>query len=120
MKRILNFLITVLILFFAGKFFPANVRIDNFGWLLLTAALIWVVYTLVVLSFIAIMTIGAYYYNIFWVIISIIGIIFSDIITILLLCKWLSGFYVSGFWTAFLLSFIFSLFYLSEPSKTEA
>ena len=120
MRRILNFLITVLILFLAGKFFPANVHTDSFGWLMLAAALIWVVSTVVALIFIAIMVAGAYYESAIWIILPIIGIFFSEIIAILLLSKWLDGFYVSGFWTALLLSLLISIFSISKPQNRES
>ena len=119
MRRILNFLITALVLFLAGKFFPANVWTESFGWLMLTTLLIWVVSSAIALLFVIVTVAGIYYESAAWVIVSIIGILFSTTITILLLSKWLSGFHVSGFWTALLLSLVISIFSFRKPSETE-
>ncbi len=117
MRRILNFLITVLILFLASHFFPAHVHADSFGWLLLAAVLIWIVGTAIALLLVLIMAAGAALESVTWVIIPLIGIFFSEIIAILLLSKWLSGFWVSGFWTAALLSLCITMFSISKKKE---
>ena len=116
MRRILNFLITVLILFLASHFFPAHVRADSFGWLLLAAVLIWIVSTGIALLFVLLMAAGAALESVTWVILPLIGIFFSEIIAILLLSKWLGGFWVSGFWTAALLSLCITIFSIGKKS----
>ena len=119
MRRILNFLLTVLVLFVASHYFPACVRADSFGWLLLAAALIWVVAIEVAKLFIALAVVGGCCGSITWIVLSIIGVSFSGIIAILLLSKWLPGFWVSGFWTALLLSLVISAISISEPEDCD-
>ena len=55
MRRILNFFVTMLILFLASRWFPAHVQIDGFGALALTTLLLWLVGTLVALAFTGVM-----------------------------------------------------------------
>ena len=108
MRRILNFLITVLILFLASHFFPAHVHADSFGWLLLAAVLIWVVSTCIALMFFLMLAAGAALESVAWI---------SEIIAILLLSKWLSGFWVSGFWVAALLSICITILSIGKKSE---
>ena len=117
MRRILNFLITVLILFLASHFFPAHVHADSFGWLLLAAVLIWVVSTCIALMFFLMLAAGAALESVAWMILPLIGIFFSEIIAILLLSKWLSGFWVSGFWVAALLSICITILSIGKKSE---
>lgn len=107
MERILNFMVTVVILTLACYFFPDNVWVENFGWLLLTAPLIWIVSDALALLFVPLTyaRARAFFDSTPLIAMSLIGI-FSGTIAILLLDSWFDGFYVSGFWAAFLLAII--------------
>lgn len=119
MRRILNFFVTMLILFLASRWFPAHVQIDGFGALALTTLLLWLVGTLVALAFTGVMVIGAVFDSMAWIAVSVIGLLCSNVIAILILSALMTTFTVSGFWAALLLSLCMSLFTFSEPSRND-
>ena len=118
MKRLWYFIVIALILYFANRFFPANVRVDNTGWLLLTTVLIWAVSLIVATLFALVMVAGAVFESVTLVLLPIIGIFLSETIAILLLSSWLSGFWVSGFWTAAIISLCISIFSVGDPYES--
>ena len=120
MRRVINLLITMLILFLSSVLFPANVRIEGFWNLLLVAFLIWALSAAIAYAIILIFAVGVLFENAAWVIVSFVALLFTNVIAILLLSRWMSSFYVSGFWMALLLSVVISLFSLSSPERRES
>ena len=97
MRRILNFIITGVILWIAAKFFPPYVQIDSFGTLILATFLLWIIELVIAAICLLLGAAGAALESIFLIIACIAIILFADVIAFSVLSAKLAGFMVNGF-----------------------
>lgn len=119
MRRILNLLITGLILWGASKLFPSVVQAGSIGIIALASILLWLTRITLVYICAIIVAVGALYRNLFWVIAGIILVFFTQIIALAILSRFLPGFAVIGFWPKVAIALCYSLLALEAPPNND-
>ena len=117
LRLILNFFITCLILFLASLWCPQFVYVGNFlGAMIVVFLLVLIELALKFLGWL-IALIGAEFDNCLWVIIGFFILVFAKIGGLMWLSYKLDYFWISGFWTALVLSILFSVFSIKKPEE---
>jgi hypothetical protein len=119
MKKIINFFLTVLIFWLGMTYFSEYIQINNTQTLLIASLLMFALDLLfIALMYVSMLTsviaIGCLPF-----IIGIIVLPFLDFIKLYYMSKYLSGFYINGFWTYILLVAALSIFKLRDKSSSE-
>jgi putative membrane protein len=110
MRKILNFFIVGIVLWLSSLLFPEHIKFSGFPAIVLTTVLIYVVITIVMLAVFGTLALIGVEKIAIWIVCFICFALFSGTATLLIISYLYDGFSVSGFWTAFLLSFCLSLF----------
>lgn len=109
MRQLLNLIITGLVLWLGSLIVPDNIKFENVGAIILVTILIYVIETLIILgTFFALAAIGKFSIVVGIIILVLVGM-FSGALCLLLIDHLYDGFWLSGFWTAFCLSFCISI-----------
>ena len=109
-RKILNFFIVGLVLWLSSLLFPEHIKFSGFPAIVLTTVLIYVVITIVMLAVFGTLALIGVEKIAVWIVCFIVFALFSGTATLLIISYLYDGFSLSGFWTAFLLSFCLSLF----------
>ncbi|MBR5418689.1 hypothetical protein IK110_00320 [Candidatus Saccharibacteria bacterium] len=117
LRLILNFFITCLILFLASLWCPQFVYVGNFLGAMLVVFLLCLIEIVVKLLGLFIAAIGERFDNCLWVIIGFLILVFAKIGGLMFLSYKLDYFWISGFWTALVLSILFSVFSIGSSEK---
>lgn len=118
MRRIINFFLTLLVLWAGSHFFSSNISINSTQTLILATILMFgmtIIYGIIMLVSAALTPVLV---GCLPLIISVILSPFLNLIELILLNKYLPGFHIYGTWTYILLTIIMMIF--SIEIKTES
>ena len=113
----MNLIIGGIILWIASKIFPRTVQIADFKTLVIAIVLLSVVTVLVAVLCYVIAIISALAGNFGTTLISIIAVLFANVIAMYIISDYLVGFNIVGFWPKVILSICFSAFYISKQKQ---
>lgn len=119
MRQVVNFFITGVVLWAAARLFPDYVQINGWSTLVLATLLIYVIGTLLALAA-AVVALAVAFLSDNIAATLIVGVaIFAlvQLLTLVLLDRFLSGFTVVGFWPKVLLATAISALTISAPKQ---
>lgn len=115
---VINFIISGAVLWVSSKLFPEQIRIKDFGTLVIATVLLWLTTLVIRVIGLICMGSGAVFRSCSWIILGGLILIGAKILALYILSKNLPGFSIEGFWPMIFIALACSLFSFSVPSDS--